>query len=103
MGLLLKSVPDDQFNSEVEALAVRMATIFINQLAMHKMVINSVVENQIKQTQRLATVYDGITCHSPEGMNLKSRVKSVGRKQVVKERDEGTFDWTRNHPFEQDS
>jgi len=40
MGLVLKSVPDDQLDAEVEALATRMASVPINQLAMQKMVIN---------------------------------------------------------------
>ena len=52
MGLVLKSVPDDQLDAEVEALAARMVTVQINQLAMQKMVINSAVEEEIKQTQR---------------------------------------------------
>jgi len=99
MGLVLKSVPDDQLDDEVEALAARMASVPINQLAMQKMVINSAVEEKINQTQRLATVFDGITRHSPEGMNFKARVEQVGWKQAVQERDTGTFDWTRKTPI----
>ena len=96
IGLVLKSVPDDQLDDEVEALADRMASVPINQLAMQKMVINAAVEEKINQTQRLATVFDGITRHSPEGMNFKARVEAVGWKQAVEERDEGTFNWTEN-------
>ena len=66
---------------------------------MQKMVINSAVEAQINQSQRLATVFDGITRHSPEGMNFKNRVEQVGWKQAVEERDKGTFDWTENREF----
>ena len=99
MGLVLKSVPDRQLDAEVEELAARMATVPINQLAMQKMVINSAVEAQVNQTQRLATVFDGITRHSPEGMNFKARVEEVGWKQAVQERDKGTFDWTVNRPI----
>ena len=98
MGLVLKSVPEADLNDAVEALAHRMATVPINQLAMQKMVINSAVEAQINQTQRLATVFDGITRHSPEGLNFKARAEQVGWKQAVEERDEGTFDWTNNRP-----
>ena len=46
MGLVLKSVPDDQLDAEVEALAARMASVPINQLAMQKMVINAAVEEK---------------------------------------------------------
>ena len=64
-----------------------MASVPINQLAMQKMVINAAVEEKINQTQRLATVFDGITRHSPEGMNFKARVEQVGWKQAVQERE----------------
>ena len=101
MGLVLKSVPDDQLYAEIEALATRMASVPINQLAMQKMVINAAVEEKINQIQRLATVFDGIARHSPEGMNFKARVAQVGWKQAVQERDNGTYDWTRNKPFEE--
>ena len=96
IGLVLKSVPDDQLDAEVEALASRIASVPINQLVMQKMVINSAVEEKINQTQRLATLLDGMTRHSPEGLNFKARVEEVGWKQAVDERDQGTFDWTQN-------
>ena len=99
IGLVLKSVPDDQLDAEVEALASRIASVPINQLAMQKMVINSAVEEKINQTQRLATLLDGMTRHSPEGLNFKARVEEVGWKQAVNERDNGTYDWSRNEPF----
>ena len=101
MRLVLKSVPDEQLNAEVKALATRMALVPINQLAMQKMVTNAAVEEKISQIQRLATVFDGMARHSPEGMNFKARVAQVGWKQAVQERDNGTFDWTRNEPFEE--
>ncbi|WP_127559865.1 crotonase/enoyl-CoA hydratase family protein [Nioella ostreopsis] len=103
MGLVLKSVPDDRLDEEVEALAARMASVPINQLAMQKMVINAAVEEQITRTQRLATVFDGITRHSPEGLNFKARSEAVGWKQAVRERDMGTFDWTLNRPINPES
>jgi len=96
MGLVLNSVPDNQLDMEVEKLAQRMAMVPVNQLAMQKMVINSAVEEKINQTQRLASVCDGIARHSPEGLNFKARVEQVGWQQAVRERDSGTFDWTAN-------
>ena len=96
MGLVLKAVPDDQLDQEVEAMARRMASVPVNQLAMQKMVINQAIEaSGMMETQRLATIFDGISRHSPEGMNFKQRVESVGWKQAVRERDNGTYDWTR--------
>lgn len=97
MGLVLKSVPEQSLDDEVESLAARMASVPINQLAMQKIVINSAVEDEINRTQRLATIFDGISRHSPEGLNFKDRVEQFGWKQAVQERDTGTFDWTRKH------
>ena len=99
MGLVLKSVPAAQLDDEVEAMAQRMATVPVNQLAMQKMVINQAMEATITQTQRLATVFDGISRHSPEGLNFKARSESEGWKQAIKERDQGLYDWTRDKPF----
>ena len=64
------------------------------------MVINAAVEEKINETQRLATVFDGITHHSPEGINFKASVEQVSWKQAVQERDTGTFDCTRNKLFD---
>ncbi|MEL7464474.1 MAG: crotonase/enoyl-CoA hydratase family protein [Pseudomonadota bacterium] len=100
MGLVLKSVPLEKLDAEVEALAERMASVPVNQLMMQKMVVNQAIEMMgLHQTQRLATVFDGITRHSPEGLNFKARAEEVGWKQAVDERDRGTFDWTSNRPI----
>lgn len=97
MGLVLEAVPEEALDDRVEELAARMASVPINQLAMQKMVINQAIEQTgMLQTQRLATIFDGITRHSPEGINFKTRAEEVGWKQAVDERDEGTWDWTAN-------
>ena len=100
MGLVLKAVSDRRLDGEVEALAERMASVPINQLAMQKILINQAIEaTGMMQTQRLATVFDGMARHSPEGVNFKKRVETVGWKQAVYERDKGTFEWTQNMPI----
>ena len=97
MGLILKSVPKAKLNDEVELLAQRMATVPINQLAMQKMLVNQAMETSgLMQTQKMATLFDGISRHSPEGIAFKQRVEKVGWKQAVEERDTGSFDWTKN-------
>ncbi len=35
--------------------------------------------------------------------SFKHRAEQVGWKQAVRERDEGTFDWTANRPYGEDS
>ena len=100
MGLVLKAVPDEDLDDEVEAMAHRMASVPVNQLAMQKMVINQAIEaTGLMQTQRLATLFDGITRHSPEGIAFKDRVETMGWRQAVQERDLGTYDWTDNRPI----
>lgn len=100
LGLVLKAVPAADLDREVEALAERMATVPVNQLMMQKLVVNQAIEAMgLKQTQMFATIFDGITRHSPEGINFKTRAEQVGWKQAVRERDAGTFDWTANRPI----
>ncbi len=43
----------------------------------------------LANTQRFATLFDGITRHSPEGVWFKRRAEEVGFKQAVRERDSG--------------
>ncbi|MEO9821895.1 MAG: crotonase/enoyl-CoA hydratase family protein [Paracoccaceae bacterium] len=100
MGLILKSVPSEGLDKAVEDMADRMSSVPINQLAMQKLVINQAIEaTGLMNTQRLATIFDGITRHSPEGLNFKARSEDVGWKQAVDERDRGVFDWTQNRPI----
>ena len=100
LGLVLKAVPEDQLNDEVERMAERMASVPVNQLAMQKMMINQALENMgLASTQTLATIFDGITRHSAEGLNFKRRAETVGWKQAVGERDQGTYDWTLDRPI----
>lgn len=62
--------------------------------------VNQALENMgLASTQTLANFFDGIIRHSPEGVNFKQRAASVGWKQAVRERNEGTFDWTSNQLF----
>ena len=101
LGLVLKAVPSEALDAEVEALAGRMASVPVNQLTMQKMVINQAIEAMgLADTQRLATLLDGIARHSPEGLNFKHRAETVGWKQAVEERDRGTYDWTGDRPID---
>ena len=102
IGLVLESVDSKQLDYHVEALVERISTVPVNQLAMQKMAINSGVEAQINASQRLATLFDGITRHSPEGLNFKRRAEDVGWKQAVRERDLGIYDWTSDKPIDRD-
>ena len=90
MGLVLDSVPRDRLDQRVTELAGRMTGVPKNQLMMQKLVINQAYDNMgLANTQMLATLFDGITRHSPEGVWFKQRSEEVGFKQAVRERDSG--------------
>ena len=88
IGLVHKAVPITQLHDEVMQLANRMAGMPKNQLMMQKMVINQAFTNMgLETTQMMATLFDGITRHTPEGVAFKKRCEEVGFKQAVFERD----------------
>ncbi len=101
IGLIHKAVADADLDAQAEALAERICGVPVNQLMMHKLVINQAIEAMgLRNTQMMATVFDGITRHSPEGINFKNRVETAGWKQAVQERDTGSYDWTADRPFD---
>ena len=61
------------------------------------MAIKQAIEQMgLLQTQRLATLFDGISGHSPEGLNIKVRADSEGWETAIKDLNKNTFDWTQN-------
>ena len=99
IGLILKAVQKNHIDNEVEKFAHRMTSVPINQLTMQKLMINQAIEaSGLINTQRFATIFDGISRHTPEGLNFKKMSEEKGWKTAVKERDQGTFDWTKNKP-----
>lgn len=90
IGLVLEAVPDAELDDRVQALAERMAGVPKNQLMMQKLMINQAYENMgLHSTQMMATLFDGVARHSPEGMWFKERAERVGFKRAVAERDGG--------------
>ncbi len=90
MGLVSEAVPAADLDAAVERWAQRMAGVPRNQLMMQKLMINQAYDNMgLHTTQMLATLFDGITRHSPEGFAFKTRCEQVGFKQAVRERDSG--------------
>jgi enoyl-CoA hydratase len=90
LGLVLEAVPLALLDERVQAIAGRMAGVPKNQLMMQKLMINQAYENMgMQNTQMFATLFDGITRHSPEGVWFKQRAEAVGFKQAVQERDSG--------------
>ena len=90
MGLVYQAVPLKILDKTVDALARRMAGVPKNQLMMQKLMINQAYENMgLANTQMIATIFDGITRHSPEGVWFKKYAEKHGFHEAVKWRDSG--------------
>jgi enoyl-CoA hydratase len=89
-GLANLSVPVDQLESATMNLAERIAGVPKSHLAMHKMVVNQVMQNMgLEQTQVLATLFDGITRHNPEGLWFRRYAQRHGFRAAIEWRDSG--------------
>lgn len=89
-GLALEAVPEEALEAHVMALARRMEGVPRNQLMMQKLMINQAMDNMgLASTQLIATVFDGITRHSPEGIWFKEMAENRGFHEAVRKRDSG--------------
>ncbi len=89
IGLVLKSVPDDLLEAEVEGLADRMALIDVDLLSANKRIINMSMELMGAQTlQRLAAENDARGHRAPATKEYFKAVKEKGLAGAFRERDE---------------
>ncbi|WAS94271.1 crotonase/enoyl-CoA hydratase family protein [Nannocystis punicea] len=89
-GLANDAVPLDRLEARTRQLADRIAAVPRNHLAMHKMVVNQVMLTMgLEQTQNLATLFDGITRHNPEGLWFRRYAQAEGFKAAIAWRDGG--------------
>ena len=89
-GLANFAVPASELEARTRALAERIAGVPSGQLAMHKLVVNQVMLTMgLEQSQTLATVFDGITRHNPEGLWFRRHAQEAGFKAAVQWRDSG--------------
>jgi enoyl-CoA hydratase len=89
-GLVAEAVPAAELDSAVEALATRVAGVPRNQLMMQKLMINGAVDAMgMHATQTLATLFDGIARHSPEGVWFQEHAETHGFHDAVAWRDSG--------------
>ena len=88
MGLVFQTVPLKELDDTVLQLTDRIKGVPKNQLMMMKMMVNQAYENMgLSSTQSIATLFDGIARHSPEGNRFKQRAEEGGFKRAVAERD----------------
>jgi enoyl-CoA hydratase len=89
-GLALEAVPEPLLDERVEELADRIASVPTNQLVLQKLMVNQAYENMgLAGTQLLATLFDGIARHTPEGRWFADLARREGFKAAVEWRDSG--------------
>ena len=89
-GLANLAVPGDELDAATMQLASRIAGVPRSHLAMHKLVVNQVLLSMgLEQTQSLATLFDGITRHNPEGLWFRRYAQAEGFRAAVQWRDGG--------------
>ena len=85
-----ESVPAAELEAAVENLADRIAGVPTNQLVMQKLMINQAYDNMgLQGTQLLATLFDGIARHTPEGQWFRDLAEREGFHAAVEWRDSG--------------
>ncbi|MDQ3728489.1 MAG: crotonase/enoyl-CoA hydratase family protein [Actinomycetota bacterium] len=88
-GLAVEAAPAGELDARFEDLLERVARVPINQLVMHKLLVNQALYAQgLHATQVLGTFFDGIARHTPEGFAFQARAAEAGFKEAVRERDE---------------
>lgn len=89
-GLAIEAVPPAELDAAVDRLAERIAGVPRGQLMMQKLMINQAYENMgLASTQMIATVFDGITRHNPEGLWFRAHAEKHGFHSAVEWRDSG--------------
>jgi enoyl-CoA hydratase len=95
-GLAVEAAPAAELDERFEALLERIARVPINQLVMHKLLINqSLYAQGLQATQELGVFFDGIARHTAEGFDFQRRAAEAGFKEAVRERDEPFGDFGR--------
>ncbi len=88
-GLATECAPMEKLDERHEILLERIARVPVNQLIMHKLIINQTLQSGgIQSPQVLSTVFDGIGRHTKEGYAFQQRAADVGFKKAVHERDD---------------
>src|SRR5262249_61152302 len=88
-GRAAEAAPAAELDERFEALLERVARVPINQLVMHKLLVNQALYAQgLQATQSLGVFFDGIARHTPEGFEWQRLAAEQGFKQAVRERDE---------------
>lgn len=88
-GLAIECAPVEVLDERFEILLGRIARMPINQLIMHKLMLNQMVHAQgLHASQLMGTVFDGVARHTVEGYEFAAKAVQDGFKAAVAERDD---------------
>jgi enoyl-CoA hydratase len=88
-GLASECASSSELDPVFEGLLERIGQVPVNQLVMHKLLVNQGLYAQgLHATQALGTLMDGIARHTPEGFAFQQRAAEAGFKEAIRERDE---------------
>jgi enoyl-CoA hydratase len=98
-GLINSAVPFDRLEDEVAALAARLATVPLSQLAAMKLVVNQAYENMgLASTQALGPILDGLMRNTPDAKRWIELAQSEGVAAAIAERDGPFGDYSQAPP-----
>ena len=85
IGLVLQALPSKEaLHEAVLKLTRRMQGIPQNQLFFNKLICNMVVEgSNLANTQKVSTMLDGMTRHSPEGVAFQQLAHEQGFQKAI--------------------
>jgi enoyl-CoA hydratase len=87
-GLAIEAPPAERLDERFEALLERIALTPVNQLQMMKLMVNQALSGSgLTNAQTLATIFDGIARHTPEGYAFQAKAVAEGFKAAVRDRD----------------
>ncbi len=88
-GLAIESASRELLDARFESLLERIARVPINQLVMHKVLLNQTLHAQgLAASQALGVVFDGVARHTKEGYAFQTKAVLEGFRAAVRERDE---------------
>ncbi len=88
-GLATECAPREKLDDRFESLLARIARVPVNQLVMHKLLVNqTVMAMGLHSTQLLGVLFDGVARHTKEGYAFQRRAAEAGFKAAVRDRDE---------------
>jgi enoyl-CoA hydratase len=102
IGLINKSVPFAELESEVRETAERLASVPLSQLAAMKLVVNQAFENMgLGTTQMIGPILDGLMRNTPDAERFIEVAEREGVSAVAAERDRLFADYSQAPPEEQ--